>query len=261
MSFVTDVNKEKRRKQKPYDWTEYALIAHAAGQIDGEVYTNSLEAFETSYKNGHRLFEIDLSITADGKLVARHGWDALHGQNFNKEEGPLTYKEFMEVPYYGKYTPMDFDALLELLEKYKDIHIVLDGKVSSVKDTEVVYGKVRKALDKSNQKIVGRLIPQMFYKEDLAVIRGLGFQDVIYVVGREEYSPESTAKFCAEHGIGVVSLSGKRTNAEFVQELTHHNIEVYMYTFNEIEKMKPYIKMGVKGFFTDTVLPHDMKDT
>lgn len=44
-------------------------IAHAMGGIDGEAYTNSMEAFKENYARGHRLFEVDLHFTSDGKLV------------------------------------------------------------------------------------------------------------------------------------------------------------------------------------------------
>ena len=37
-----------------YWYEKYHVIAHALGEIDGHTYTNSLEAFEKSYKNGIR---------------------------------------------------------------------------------------------------------------------------------------------------------------------------------------------------------------
>lgn len=257
MSFA--INKNKSQIRKSSSWTENILIAHAGGAIEGKVYTNSLEAFEESYKNGHRLFEMDLSFTSDNKLIARHGWNDLYGQEFSNNELP-TYEEFMASLYYGKYTPIDFGAILDLMRKYEDIHLILDGKVSSVEDTKLLYGEVEKELEKADQSMAKRLIPQMFYEKDIEVLHNLGFQDVIYVVGREEYSPVSIARFCMEHDIRAVSLSGSRTTEEFVQELTNHQIYVYMYTYNDIEKMKPYLQMGVNGFFTDLVRPSDLKE-
>ena len=55
---------------------DYSLVAHAMGQIDEYTGTNSLEAFQTNYDKGYRIFECDLSVTNDGQVVLRHDWDA-----------------------------------------------------------------------------------------------------------------------------------------------------------------------------------------
>lgn len=261
LSYIIDENQKKNENQTPYSWINNTLIAHAAGEIDGAIYTNSLEAFEVSYQKGHRLFEVDLSITSDSKLIARHGWDELYGQQFKSQERVPAYKEFIGSLYYGKYTPIDFKAVLKLLEKYTDIYLILDGKVSSEEDTKALYEKVEELLRKYNYSLKKRLIPQMFYEKDIKVLRNLGFRDIVYVVGREEYTPESIAKFCAKHEIRVVSLSVNRTNEEFLRKLIDYNILAYMYTINDVKKMKSYLKMGVTGFFTDTIVPNDLKTT
>lgn len=51
-------------------------IAHAGGLLNGEAYTNSLEALEANLAAGRRVFEIDLIESADGQLVLAHDWDA-----------------------------------------------------------------------------------------------------------------------------------------------------------------------------------------
>lgn len=48
------------------------LIAHALGGVDSNTYTNSLEAFQQSYKNGFRVFETDVMEAGDGSLVLFH---------------------------------------------------------------------------------------------------------------------------------------------------------------------------------------------
>ena len=53
---------------------DYNVIAHAGGGIDGNIYTDSLEALNQSYQNGTRLFDIDLRFTSDDEIVLRHDW-------------------------------------------------------------------------------------------------------------------------------------------------------------------------------------------
>ena len=54
----------------PYAWAQQnQLIAHAMGGIDGQVYTDSLEAWEENYKRGYRVFEVDLRVLDDATVV------------------------------------------------------------------------------------------------------------------------------------------------------------------------------------------------
>ena len=68
------------------DWvTSNPLIAHAFGGIDDKTYTNSLEAFQTNYDKGFRVFEVDLILTSDGGLAARHDWQPYRYDVFEQE--------------------------------------------------------------------------------------------------------------------------------------------------------------------------------
>ena len=51
------------------------LIAHAGGEIDGYVYTNSLEALQQAASRGYKFIELDLLLTSDSVLVAAHSWE------------------------------------------------------------------------------------------------------------------------------------------------------------------------------------------
>ena len=107
--------------------TSYPLAAHAMGQIDGHTGTNSLEAFQASYAAGYRLFECDLAMADDGRVVLRHDWSAGLQEGVDPEHIP-TAEEFRDIPIYGQYTPLTFLDLLGLLALYPDIYFILDGK-------------------------------------------------------------------------------------------------------------------------------------
>lgn len=60
-----------------YSWLEnHPYIAHAFGGILGHTYTNSYEAFLLNYQLGHRIFEVDFSLTEDDYTVAAHDKDS-----------------------------------------------------------------------------------------------------------------------------------------------------------------------------------------
>ncbi|MDR2084441.1 MAG: hypothetical protein LBP67_05550 [Bacteroidales bacterium] len=104
------------------------IIAHAGGAIDGYLYTNSLEAMNLSYEKGCRLFELDLLLTSDNKLVAAHTWSDF--KNFTGypeiNDTPLTEEEFMSRKIYGKYTPMNMDMINKWFKTHNDAILITD---------------------------------------------------------------------------------------------------------------------------------------
>jgi len=97
---------------KPNYW-EY-FIAHAGGSIDGINYTNSLEALDLSYSKGCRMFELDLTLTSDGKIVASRGI-------LNKTEA-----EFMAQRIRKNYTPLNMESINIWFENHPDAILVTD---------------------------------------------------------------------------------------------------------------------------------------
>ena len=108
-------------QQKPWHET-YSAICHAMGKTEqGDVLTNSLEAFTYNYEKGWRVFEVDLAITSDQVVVLRHDWgsDLGQGEAFgwtDEQKAVPTAEEFLKAPILGKYTPMT------LLDLYKMIY-------------------------------------------------------------------------------------------------------------------------------------------
>lgn len=77
-------------------------IAHALGGIDGQTYTNSKEAIENSYNKGVRLFEVDVKLTSDNKLVCVHGWSKKDyeeklGITYNEENSIMSYEQLKNL--------------------------------------------------------------------------------------------------------------------------------------------------------------------
>ena len=94
-------------------------IAHAAGAIDGFIYTNSLEAVQHAIDKDIRYIELDLSLTCDSHLVASHEWAGI-------EYSHPSYKEFMECKIYNRYTPIDMIRLDSILQANPELNIVTD---------------------------------------------------------------------------------------------------------------------------------------
>ena len=64
---------------------------------------------------GYRLFECDLAMAADGRVVLRHDWSDGAAGGGGPGAHPHGGGVFRDIPLYGQYTPLTFLDLLGLL--------------------------------------------------------------------------------------------------------------------------------------------------
>lgn len=116
----------------------YTLIAHAGGQIDDSIYTNSLEAINLSLNKGFKYIELDFLKTSDGHYVAVHDWKKwLNFTDYNGELPP-TLENFKKYQILNKYTPLSIYDVNKWIRNKPEIILVTD-KVKSPKDFLIFY--------------------------------------------------------------------------------------------------------------------------
>jgi len=108
------------------------FIAHAGGMIDGEIYTNSLEALNQNYQKGFRLFELDILKTSDRTYVANHSWKDWDSVN-NVQNYVPTHEEFMKKKIFHRFTPLDLNNINQWFKQHPDAFLITD-KVNNPKD-------------------------------------------------------------------------------------------------------------------------------
>lgn len=108
------------------------FIAHSGGGINGQTYTNSLEALNLSYEKGFRLFELDIIKTTDNIFVAAHDWEGWKKRTKYNGEIPVNHKTFKENPIKN-YTPMDIHDINEWFKNHPDAILITD-KVNTPAD-------------------------------------------------------------------------------------------------------------------------------
>jgi hypothetical protein len=104
----------------------YRYIAHAGGGIDGYEYTDSLEGLNASYAKGFRMFELDLVITRDGKIVAAHDWDSWKSYTGFPGEVPPKLNEFLQYKIFGLFTPISRYDIEDWFSVHTDCILVTD---------------------------------------------------------------------------------------------------------------------------------------
>ena len=237
-------------------------IAHAMGGIDGYAYSNSMEAFEENYAKGHRLFEVDLHFTSDGKLVLWHSWDYQYCSSHTPGYKP-THKQFMSARIYDRYTPMDLKKLLKLMAKYPDIRIVLDGKygvIDTVKREFKLILSTAKSLKLTG--VLDRMIVEL-YNEDMynAVKKIHAFPDYMLALYKmftgapSESAFRSVAEYCRDKGIPVIVMDVTWWNPAYVDIAADCGVKLALYTVNSDSEAQTFFDAGVIALFTDTLPP------
>ena len=100
--------------------------AHAGGEIDGFIYTNSIDALDLSYSKGFRQFELDIVQTSDSVYVASHDWGHWAFQTGFLGSLPPSLAEYNSYLIYGKYRPVDMHAINSWFATHPDAILVSD---------------------------------------------------------------------------------------------------------------------------------------
>ncbi len=238
-------------------------IAHAMGGIDGIGYTNSLEAFETAYQNGLRVFEVDFSMTSDNKIVLKHDWENLSGM-IGYESGYIpTLEEYKSIKLYEKYTTLDIYDLFELMLKYRDIYIVTDSKLAAYEEVVEQFNllsSILKNYNLSDQKhILEHSIIQLYNDNMLNAVESvIHFDNYIYTLYQRGLDDiEILADFCVKNKIPVITMPYSWWTEEVNNLLHKKGLKVFLHTLNDSKEVQDYLNSGVDGIYTDFITVSD----
>lgn len=235
---------------------EDTLLAHAMGGIDESTYTNSLEAFENAYENGFRVYEVDLVVTKEGEVVCSHEYLDAEGQW-------IEYDSFMKEKIEGRYTPVDLKTLIDLMEIYQDVYIMTDIKwdnsMGSSNDDVItlVSSLVEEAEKRETKDILERMIIQVYNPKSYEIMQSIyPFKHYVYTLYHYA-SPiyEEILGFCLENKLPVVAMETGRISKEIVEYFKQWNIDVLVYTVNDETTASELREYGVKGIYTDWLMP------
>lgn len=252
-----DLDKYEPLDEGMVEWLkEDTLLAHAMGGIDESVYTNSLEAFESAYENGFRVYEVDLVVTKEGEVVCSHEYLDENGE-------VIEYSSFMQEKIEDKYTPVDLKKLIDLMETYPDVYMMTDIKwdnsMGSSNDDVItlVTALVEEANIRENKDILERMIIQIYNPKSYEIMESIyPFKNYVYTLYHYA-SPiyEEILGFCLENNLPVVAMEESRVNKEIVEYFNQWNIDVLVYTINDEATASKLCEYGVKGIYTDWLMP------
>jgi len=240
------------------------MISHAMGGIDGHSYSNCLEGFLENYEEGHRIFEVDMEITSDDRIVLWHDWNRQFCSRYAKGTTP-THAEFMDSRIYDEYTPMDLEALLELMDQYPDVRIITDSKHSS----STIVKKQFKAIVSTARnlgipEVLDRFIVELYTKDMYKVVEDIHhFKEYILTLYKllgkapSKSRLQNLASFCKKNGINTIAMYAKWWNPKYTGYVRSYGIDLALYTVNDPDEAQEYFDEGVNALFTDFLPPLD----
>jgi len=245
----------------------HRMVAHAMGGIEGLTYTNTSDAFLVNYDQGFRVFEVDLLLSSEGRLVARHEW----GESFTRQLGQedelaadrqgavLSYAEFKAAKIQGVYEPLDWDDVLELMEQYPDVYIITDTKQSSPEEIQQIFTQIVEQAKAKDPELLERVVPQIYNREMWEPVQAIyPFASVIFTLYQTHDTDEEVVAFAEDKHLAAVTMSDTRANAQLIEELNRIGVPSYIHTINDRKTMAKFKRMGAYGFYTDFLTEADL---
>jgi glycerophosphoryl diester phosphodiesterase len=248
---------EARTAAEP--WLKHRLIAHAMGSVDGKAYTNSYDAFMTNYKRGYRLFEVDLIMTSDGRLAAKHDWAENIQPDLHVPSGEApTLAQFESAKIDGKYRPLSWRDVAELMKRYPDAYVITDTKETGARKAKAQFESLAAEARAVDPAILERVIPEIYNPTMYdAVMAVYPFPHKIYSLYQTNASADSIVAYVKEKRFTAVAMPVYRTivNPTLLHRLNKLGTRSYVHAVNNRALMMVLRDAGAYGFYTEKASP------
>jgi hypothetical protein len=223
-------------------------IGHAGGRWNDIDYTNSNEALR---QNGPRLplMELDISLTADGKLVCLHDWGLGYQALFKqKVSAPLSYRQFNAKLENSSlpFSPCSETSLPTILDEQPGLRLVID----SWSDSEAIMQRLLLVIPAAAR----RIIPQAYSPEEIIRFREMGFEDVIWTLYRYPRRGDFPHVLATARKLTpwAVTLPLESADDSLIAELLLTGSLVYVHTINDCDTALPLWRQGA-SIYSDTL--------
>ena len=230
------------------------------GGGDDEIL-NSLGGFLKKY--GFRLFETDLKLTSDKKLVCVNGWtkNTLRklGQPASEHPGfanGMKYEQFIGSSYYdGHYRTMDWDMLVSYITELEDAHFILDIRNGTNEQMIQIKNIINRDMMK-NTFLRRRLILRIMKREEYDIIRDMGLEIMYDIPSKAEMmdlsiNDQDIESMCRNEEISWISIRRSLCCPELVKKIKAYGKKTGLFSCNKVSEIKEWLLLGVDIIGTD----------
>lgn len=235
-------------------YKENKVVMHATGGIDGLEYTNSKDALLHSINQGAKVIEVDFNFTSDKHLVCFHKKEDFYYPPISD----LTFEKFKNTKVQGKYEPLIFEDVVEIMKQYPDIYISIDTKHEDL--SEVIKEVVKQC---SDETILKRFIIQCYYpgeKEKISQIYNFPNDNYLFAPYKYSKDPYETLEVCYEENYNVVVVNKSIWEPSIIKLFKDKNIYLYTYTVNREDVADLILHFGAWGIYTDFLTDYIEKE-
>jgi len=226
-----------------YEWCEnkaFFVIGHGLGpELYGGI--NTLKTLEKGLERGFRIFEVDLSVTSDNRLVCYHGGD-------EREIDKTSYADYLKITKRENHLPCRFSDIVRYARQHPEVRFVLDIKNRFYDAYTIVRHEI------GTQGLGKSFIPQIYDFEQLPTIReGNFFAGEIFTSYRSALTNRQIFDAAQKYDVHVVTLTTERffdQNGKFPEKisiLTHSVNDPFV--ANEVRKLRG------QGIYTSYITP------
>jgi len=226
------------------DHPEILNIAHRANALGAP--ENSIAALKNSIEIGAHMAEIDLQMTADGRVVVLHDADLMRVAGDPRRIADVTYDEIRELRLRTNLDIPDEDLIIPTFEDFLEI---ADGQILLLTELKY-YG----------------FYPELA-EEAIRLIREFGMEDQSPLMSLSMRSVDQVRQLASDIDVGYVSavaagdLAAMRVNffainhqnisSDFIRDTSENDKQVYVWTVNRTEDMINAMQRGATGLITD----------
>jgi glycerophosphoryl diester phosphodiesterase len=221
-------------------------IAHAWWAYRGKSYTNSLQALNAN-KAAYEIFEIDLSWTADGKLVCIHDWlwgPENHLWIYDTNNTVLNYKEFNTLArWYKDYTACNLESLISWFKDNPGTFLVPDIKEKNVEALRVISEKYPEMQD--------RIIAQIYQPNEYQQIWDMWYKNIIWTTYKYTGTNKKILLELTKMDVVALAMDTTRMGNGLAQMASNAWYYTYVHTLNTTEELQIAQKAWADEIMTD----------
>ena len=233
----------------------FIYVAHAGGGYQGWIHTSSVEAMEQSYANGYRIFEVDLELTSDRKVVLVHDWETFSHFAYLRGRPTLDQYEHLKMRY--GFRPPTLEGLQDFLKKHPKAMVILDtkwGHYGFLKYVAVHY-----------PDIVPQALPHIFAEKEYEPVRKLGYRNLIFACYGSPINDNQLLNMLDRHRFFAVSAPAERGWSRQAQrcdgewclpsQLSVRGVKLILHVLNRKVELNWARRIGASGIMSDWLLP------
>jgi len=226
-----------------YDWIKADHLLPIAHGLGPKLYggDNTLKTLEMGFERGFRVFEVDLSLTADNHLVCYHGGE-------ERDIDAITYADYRRIVLREGKSPCHFSDIVHYARLHPEVRFILDVK-NRFYDA---YTIIRREI--GDKKLGKSFIPQIYDFEQLPSIRkGNFFAGEIFTSYRSSLTTTQMFSTAQKYDVRVLTLTLPRFFE--LKGRTHEPLSIFTHPVNDPFVAAEVRKYGARGIYTSYLTP------